>query len=228
MVLLCHFASIAQNHAQSILPLASQDQEPFTLWGAAKMKNILIALAALVVYATSSAAQVDEGLCTIEPSDDLFGMVFTPTNQAPAPASVNTITIRNAENDPVANYPVWVELRQASTVLCGSTVLSGVTNASGQLVLTLGGGGCAHNTALSALVKAGGQTIRTYANVKSPDYDGAGGNLAVTLPDLTQFSGEFGGSIPSACHDYNNDGSTGLPDLIIFGAPFQSAASCAP
>lgn len=194
------------------------------------MKNILVALAALAACTSISVAQsgnIDQALSTILPSDDLLGMVFTPTNQAPFPASVNTITIRNTSNEPIAHVSVWMEVGPR-TELCGSSVLSGTTDVNGELVLTLRGGGCAHHTPLSAVVRAAGLTIRQYSNVKSPDYDGAGGNLAVTLPDLTQFSGEFGGGIPSACHDYDNNGTTGLSDLIIFGGPFQQAASCAP
>lgn len=192
------------------------------------MKKMLFSLLGLALTASMAAAEVpDQANCTVSPSDDLGGMVFSPRLPAPSPASVNTITVRNSANAPINNSTVVVEVGP-NTVLCGSTVLTGVTNASGQVVLTLGGGGCAHNVALSGIVRASGVTIRTYANVKSPDYDGAGGNRAVTLPDLTQFSGEFGGSIPSACHDYDNNGTTGLPDLIIFGTPFQNAASCAP
>jgi len=192
------------------------------------MKKVLGALAALALCSSLAAAEVPEqGNCTVAPSDNLGGLVFSPLVPAPAPASVNTITVRNSANAPINNASVVVEVG-ANTVLCGATVLTGVTNASGQVVLTLGGGGCAHNVPLSGIIRANGVTIRTFANVKSPDYDGAGGNRSVGLPDLTQFSAEFGGSVPSACHDYDNNGNTGLPDLIIFGAPFQSASSCAP
>jgi hypothetical protein len=71
-------------------------------------------------------------------------------------------------------------------------------------------------------------TIRQFSNVKSPDYDGASGNLAVALGDLTQFSGEFLDNFANECHDYDNNGNTGLEDVIIFGTPFTGAASCAP
>jgi hypothetical protein len=192
------------------------------------MKKMLFSLLGLALTASMAAAEVpDQANCTVNPSDALGGLVFSPRLPSPAPASVNTITVRNSANAPINNSAVVVQVT-GSTVLCGSTVLTGVTNASGQVVLTLGGGGCAHNVALSGIVRASGVTIRTYANVKSPDYDGAAGNRVVNLPDLTQFSGEFGGGIPSACHDYDNNGNTGLSDLIIFGGPFQQAASCAP
>jgi hypothetical protein len=175
-----------------------------------------------------AAANVpDATLCVVQPSDALNGMVFSPLLPAPSPASVNTITVRNSANSPINNSVVVVEVG-ANTVLCGATVLTGVTNTAGQVVLTLGGGGCAHNTALSGIVKASGVTIRSYENVKSQDYDGASGNLSVALGDLTQFSGEFLDNFPNECHDYDNNGNTGLEDVIIFGGPFTNAASCAP
>lgn len=192
------------------------------------MKKVLGALAALALCASMAAAEVPDPLnSSVDPCDDLEGMLVSPRLPAPAPASVITVTVRNSSNAPINNSAVVVELGP-SIELCGSTVLTGSTNTSGVVVLTLGGGGCAHQVALSGIVRASGIAIRTYDNVKSPDYDGVGANLAVTIADFTQFSGEFGGSLPSACHDYDNNGATGLSDLIIFGDPFQDAASCAP
>lgn len=180
-----------------------------------------------VVVRNSAGDPPDQMNVTVSPSDALGGLVFSPLSPAPAPVSVNTVTVRNNSNAPISNASVVVEVGP-NTELCSATVLSGVTNTTGRVVLTLGGGGCAHNTALSGVIRVNGVTVRQYANVKSTDYDGAGSNLGVTLPDLTEFSREFGGDAPSRCHDYDNNGNTGLSDLIIFGAPFQQAASCAP
>ncbi|MEZ4653108.1 MAG: hypothetical protein R3E12_05745 [Candidatus Eisenbacteria bacterium] len=192
------------------------------------MKKLLGALAAIALCSTIAAAEVpDEANCTVSPADALNGLVFSPLNPTPAPASINTITVRNSANVPINNATVVVSVG-ANTTLCGATVLTGVTNASGQVVLTLGGGGCAHNVANYGLVSANGVTIRRYSNCKSPDYDGASGNLAVGLADLTQFSSEFLDNAPNECHDYDNNANTGLEDVIIFGTPFTSAASCAP
>jgi hypothetical protein len=193
-----------------------------------RMKKMLFSLLGLALTGSVAVAEVpDEGNCTVQPADALNGLVFSPLLPTPSPASVNTITVRNGANAPINNATVVVQVG-ANTTVCGATVLTGVTNAAGQVVLTLGGGGCAHNVALSGLVKANGVTIRSYANVKSPDYDGSSGNLSVGLQDLVQFSGEFLDNFPNECHDYNNDGNTGLEDVIIFGGPFTGAASCAP
>ena len=192
------------------------------------MKKVLGGLAALALCSSMAAANVpDPQLCLVQPSDALNGLVFSPLLPSPSPASVNTITVRNSANGPINNASVVVQVG-ANTVLCGATILTGVTNTSGQVVLTLGGGGCAHNIANSGLVVANGITIRFFANVKSPDYDGASGNLSVGLQDLTQFSAEFLDNLPSECHDYDNNANTGLEDVIIFGSPFTNAASCAP
>jgi hypothetical protein len=192
------------------------------------MKKVLGALVVLALCSTTAFAEVpDEDNCTVLPADALNGLVFSPLLPTPSPASVNTITVRNGSNNPINNATVVVQVG-VNTTVCGATVLTGVTNAAGQVVLTLGGGGCAHNVGLSGLVKANGVTIRQFSNVKSPDYDGASGNLAVALGDLTQFSGEFLDNFANECHDYDNNGNTGLEDVIIFGTPFTGAASCAP
>jgi hypothetical protein len=192
------------------------------------MKKMLFSLLGLALTGSVAFADVpDEANCTMQPADALSGLVFSPLLPTPAPASINTITVRNSSNNPINNSTVVVTVG-GSTTVCGATVLTGVTNAAGQVVLTLGGGGCAHNVALSGVVRASGVTIRQFSNVKSPDYDGASGNLTVALGDLTQFSGEFLDNFPNECHDYDNNGNTGIEDVIIFGTPFTSAASCAP
>ncbi|MEZ4655857.1 MAG: hypothetical protein R3E12_20280 [Candidatus Eisenbacteria bacterium] len=87
--------------------------------------------------------------------------------------------------------------------------------------------GCAHNVANYGLVSANGVTIRRYSNCKSPDYDGASATKCLSRGPH-QFSSEFLDNAPNECHDYDNNANTGLEDVIIFGTPFTSAASCAP
>ena len=78
----------------------------------------------------------------------------------------------------------------------------------------------------SCVIRAGGVVIRSYVNVKSPDFDGARGDGAVGLPDLLAFAREFNGISPAACHDYTNDDVCGLADLSIFGTAFSGAHHC--
>lgn len=190
------------------------------------MKKSLAILTAITLFSSIASAQNPIN-CTVMPADAMQGLVFSPFLPTPAPASINTITVRNSVNAPMSNVVVSVMVGAPISV-CGASILSGLTNAAGQVVLTLGGGGCLHNSANAGVVVANGVTIRNYSNVKSPDFDGGGGNRQVSLADYVQFAAEFGGSIPSACHDYDNSSLTGLSDLIIFTAAFVSAASCAP
>ncbi len=172
----------------------------------------------------------------LEPADGLNGLVFAPDDPTPVAASIHTLTVRNAANDPVEGASAIVEVSGSGAgawgpggiALCASAVLTGVTNASGEVTFNLFGGGCFHQTPLAATVKVNGITLRTYENVKSPDFDGGSGDLVVNLPDLIDFSGEFLGSSSSDCHDYDNSGTTGLEDLIIFSPAFVSGNSCQP
>jgi hypothetical protein len=161
----------------------------------------------------------------VTPADALNGLVLAPNLPSYIPASINVVTVKNNANAPISGASVVLTLG-ASNVLCGSTILTGTTNGSGQTTISLGGGGCAHNIALSAIVKANGVTIRSYSNSKSPDYDGAGGNLSVTLADFVKFSREFLDTDPAECHDYDNNGNCGIEDLITFGPTFTNPNTC--
>ena len=190
------------------------------------MKKIAIALVAVALCASVSMANIPvEANCSVQPADALNGFVVAPLDPAPLDATVNTINVRNEANAPIPDAAVTIEFSGAINV-CTSTVLAGVTDASGDVVLTLGAGGCANNVALSGVVKANGVTIRSYANVKSPDYDGAGGDKIVGIGDLVIFSNEFLGSSPAECHDYDNNLTTGIGDLIIFSEAFVAPSTC--
>lgn len=192
------------------------------------MKKVLFSLLGLALASTVASADVpDPANCTVIPADNLNGLVLGPNLPSAIPASINVVTVKNNANAPISGASVVFTLG-ASNVLCGSTVLTGTTNGSGQTTISLGGGGCAHNVALSGIVKANGVTIRSYSNCKSPDYDGASGNRTVQLADLIKFSNEFLDVDPNQCHDYDNDGNTGLSDLIVFSPTFTNPNSCAP
>jgi hypothetical protein len=49
----------------------------------------------------------------------------------PSPASINTITIRNSSNVPLANVLVWVEVAPEIDV-CASAAMAGFTDQAGQ------------------------------------------------------------------------------------------------
>ncbi|MEZ4654661.1 MAG: hypothetical protein R3E12_14025 [Candidatus Eisenbacteria bacterium] len=194
------------------------------------MKSLFLALISLFAGSALARAEIPSGNVTVVPSDLLEGLVFCPSVSAPSPASVNTITVRNDANMPIAGAEVeLLPFGATAENLCSGTVLTGTTNAAGQVVLTLAGGGlCVDDIYYSAAIRVWGFTVRAYRNIKSLDFDGASGNLRVDLQDLTQFSAEFLDNVPNVCHDYDNNGNTGLEDVIIFGPAFTRASSCSP
>ncbi len=118
-----------------------------------------------------------------------------------------------------------VEILLAGHYICPGAVLSGVTNPAGRVRLSLFGGGCTESMPLAAVIKVGGMVVRSYDNIKSPDYNGAAGDGAVDLSDLVAFTSAFLGA-PGDCHDYDNDEVTGLSDLVLFGPSFMAGNSC--
>ena len=193
-------------------------------WLAASLFVILASCSIVASSAGTSRLSLPEPFfCSVEPADDLGGLFLVPS-EAPPPASQILVTVRNGSNNIIPDAVVSVTLTERN-VVCGSTILSGVTNSAGQVTLLLKGGGCAHQIPLSGLIKANGLTIRAYENVKSPDTNG---DLKVDIRDLVMFSREFLEADPAECHDYNNDGVTGLPELVLFGGVFTSAVSCSP
>lgn len=194
------------------------------------MKKLLMALGALALCSTFASADIpDPSQCIVVPADNLGpapgGMIVAPLNPSVLAATVNTITVKNSLGDVIVGANVVVLLGAANPA-CTAAVLTGTTNGSGVTTITLGAGGCSHQVPGSGVIKANGVTIRSYSNVKGPDFDGAGGNKAVNLSDLVDFADQFNGVSPPQCHDYDNDGDTDVGDLTIFGAAFSGANNC--
>jgi len=188
----------------------------------------------MVLAAVAAGASLDnhvavgdggQPVVSVVPSDALNGMICCPSLPTPLAESVNTITVKNENGNALANVSVVV-LLTASNPICPGAVLTGLTNASGVLTLTISASGCKSLQPSAAVMKVNGVTVRTYINCKSPDYDGSGGNGAVSLPDLVAFANEFNGLTPPGCHDYTNDGETGIADLVPFGSAFSAARHC--
>lgn len=190
------------------------------------MKKVLSAAFALALCSSMALADVpSEANSSVQPADALNGVVCCPNIPSALAASVNTITVKNDSNQPIANASVVVLLTAANNI-CPAAVLTGTTNASGIVTITVAAGGCADGVPSAAVIKANGVTFRQYANCKSPDYDGAAGNGLCNLADLIAFSAEFNALNPAGCHDYTNDSATNLSDLIIFGEGFSGAKHC--
>lgn len=190
------------------------------------MKRFAIALAALAFCGTVAQADVpDPAFCSVAPGDALNGAYLVPQDGAFVSLSQNLVTVKNSAGNPISGSTVVFEFTALNS-LCPGGVFTGVTNGSGEVTITLSGGGCAHVVFSGAVVKASGVTIRDYQNAKSSDYDGAGGDGLVNVADLIKFSNEFLGIDANECHDYTNDGNTGVEDLIPFSTAFLGGNIC--
>ena len=174
------------------------------------------------IFATSDVP--DPSHCVVTPADAMNGMVAAPRLPQPVQASKLDIAVLNQSDLPMVGASVVV-LLGASNPLCPTAVLAGTTDATGHVTITVDAMGCLDTSPLAGMIKANGVTIRAYVNVKSPDFDGASGNGRVNLADLLVFAAEFNGG-PAGCHDYNNDNTTNLTDLVIFGQAFSHANHC--
>lgn len=186
-------------------------------------------LALLSLGAGAAAAQPSPAMSTVAPADALNGVVVAGVNPAPLPATILTITVNDAAGMPIPFIPVRIFLNAPTTLWCpqvGGGPIIGMTDGAGVMVTKMPAGGCAPNFAGACTIWAAGVQIRSYHNVKSPDWDGAAADGIVNLPDLLAFAAEFNGLAPPKCHDYNNDGLCNLNDLVIFGAAFSRALKC--
>lgn len=185
------------------------------------MKKVLSALFVLALCSTAAMADVPSPeRCSVDPADALSGVVLAPDTPGVIPISVYNVVVRNVDNLPIENALVEFVFGPGIQ-FCTTADNDGVTNAAGEVTITLRGGGCLDEVGGAVAVLANGIEIRTYNNVKSPDFDGVGPDGAVGLPDLIAFR-----TPPASCHDYNNDGTVALSDLIIFVSAYKPPHSC--
>lgn len=183
------------------------------------MKKLLSALFVLALCSSVAMATVpDPTKCSVSPADVLLGVVLSPDSPAPIPASVYTVTVRNADNNPINGAAV--EFLFATGIrVCTTAVHTGSTNSQGIVTITLRGGGCVTGSG-ACRVKANGVEIRNFVNAKSPDYDGAAANGVVNLSDLVNYG------TGNLCHDYDNNGAVNLSDLVLFASAYAPQHTC--
>lgn len=165
------------------------------------------------------------GSITVTPADAIDGVVLAPDQPSPNRFSKNTVTVLDQFGHPASGVLVEAVF-SGPLVFCNGNVFSGVTDSNGEVELTFAGGGCAINRPNAVVIRCNGQQFREYRNVRSPDFDGAAGNLRVEIGDITNFSSEFLDAPPTVGHDYDNDGNVGLSDMIIFSPSWGSASHC--
>jgi hypothetical protein len=187
------------------------------------MRKVVLAVIGLVLSVGIAGATVpDPDNCSVEPCDTINGVVVSPYSGT-APASVVfTANIRNSNNDPIPN--AFVELifgTPGNHFFCGSAVLTGTTDANGDVTFAVAAGGCTMG-ANAMKIRANQVEVRNYPNVKSPDYNGVAGDGMVVLADFTTFGNAYVTGAPG-CTDYYNDGVTGLPEFTTFGGCWAKA-----
>ncbi len=187
------------------------------------MRSIaLTVLGLLFVVGIAAATVPDPNLCTVDPCD-VFGMppgtspgmILYPCPEDDGFAEF-TCNIRNADGDPIPDAVVEIIiLVPGNHCICPEGVLTGITDENGNVTFNISGGGCTFGQDAVQII-ANALIIRTYQNLKSPDFDGGGSDCAVDLADYITFGGDFSSGAPG-CHDYFNDGACDLGDFILFG-----------
>jgi hypothetical protein len=182
------------------------------------MRNAVLTVLGLVLCIGVANATVPEvDLCSVAPCDDFLGVVLYPQPNAGGAAEF-TVNARNADNDPIPNAFVELTLgTPGNHMLCSDAVMTGTTDAAGNVTFAISGGGCTMG-ADAFTVKVNGVNIRTFENVKSPDY-APGSNGNVELADFIYFGNQMSTSA-AGCADYYNTGATGLGSFIVFGEAF--------
>lgn len=199
------------------------------------MKRVLMLTCALALSAAVASADVpDPANCQTTLDTTGRGLII-PDGLGDVSAATFTCTIRNAANNVINNAVVEVlvgGLATNHTIICAGQTLTANTNASGVVVFNVAGGGC-FKGASAFVIRANGVTIRDLMEVMSPDYaasDDAGipgrWSRTVSAVDLAAFVAAYqGGTGPSSCHDYNNNGVTDSPDLAVFVQGYKGGAN---
>ncbi len=185
------------------------------------MRNAVLAVLGLVLcIGVANATVPDADLCSVDPCDDFLGVVIYP-QPVPGGAAEFTVNARNADNDPIPSAFVELILGvPGNHMLCSDAVLTGTTDAAGNVTFAVSGGGCTLATD-AMIVKVNGVIIRNFDTVKSPDY-APGSNGRVELADFIYFGNAMATSA-AGCTDYYNTGATALGSFIVFGEAFTHA-----
>jgi len=70
------------------------------------------------------------------------------------------------------------------------------------------------------VIRANGTIIRSYRHVNSPDW-APGCDRRIILSDLVRF-----GCFCDPCHDYDNNGTNDLADVVVFASAYGPSHSC--
>lgn len=184
------------------------------------MKRALTLLALLALVGTVSASVPDPDYCTVSPMDNMPvpRLIGIPAGTAQAGANL-TVHVAAFGGDPIpdALVEVYINGQCDDLCLCTGVVLTGYTNAQGNVTINGRFGGCCTEPS-SCIVIAEGTNIRDCDVIVSPDYDGAAGNCATSGTDFVFFGQNWGVASGVVCADYTGDGACSGVDFVTFGA----------
>jgi hypothetical protein len=194
------------------------------------MKKLLSALVVLALCSGAALATVPDATnCTVTPCDQLGptgigGVVVCPGTPSGITAAVVTVVAKNAAGNVIPNASVVISMGSAQIVGCTTLPWVGTCDLNGVWTKTFSGGGC-FSGAGACVVTINGVPIRTYVNVKSPDWDGGAGNLIVQANDLSTFATGLATNA-AGCSDMNNSGGTNIADFVIFVSGYTPSHNC--
>jgi hypothetical protein len=194
----------------------------------------LIALALVSLAGAGMANPVpDPPNCRVMPCDILGpggigGVLVCPSGPAPIPGTQVTVTVLSSSGNPMQGIYVQVTFPPGSIRLCSSDpeTWRGITDSQGIWRKDFSGGGCARGDN-ACVITANGIEIRAYRYVRSPDWDGASGNLMLQANDFANFLMAYhSGGEPLGCSDFDGSGATDLGDFIVMAQAFSPGHSC--
>ncbi len=188
------------------------------------MRTIAILILCSVTVAwNTSAIEPDPAQCTVLPCDEM-GVLGVPCMPHGNPLAGVTIFVATPEGIPIPDAFVEIlfnhDVCQTGGVpilcICLEAVHSGYTDENGLIELGFCFGGCCLEPE-ACTIEANGIPIRSYDEVKSPDWNAERGDCGMGLPDFAIF-GEGWRTNATGCTDYDYDGETGILDFSMFGS----------
>lgn len=204
------------------------------------MTRFALVLSMVSLASLPAFADVFDPICCETSLDAVQRLLLIPDENGTDshPAGSFTVTIRNMACNPVPAVIVTVDiagLAEGRTRLCGSSVVSAVTDGGGVARLNVAGGGCFKGPH-AVVIRGNGVTIREFLAVVSPDYaayDNQGipgrSDLRVSVADFASFAHAFWHGSGSTCHDYNNNGTMDAADFSVFAQVWSGGnRDCSP
>ena len=197
-----------------------------------------------VLALATALGVLSAGLCFANIPDpslsDVPNVVGSPQGTLPY-----TVTVVGSQG-PVDTALVEIVFDAAADALvCWCTgqahpVISGVTNAAGQVTFFIEAGGCVDPARLGGTVAdvyANGILLDSVGLVDPDAVDGAGnlptdagyssgGSCVVGLSDATFHTGPISSGVYEFCTDIDSDSSVGLADAVVLTGPISAGESC--